>query len=160
MPMSLSRGAIVMLPSIARNQPGVHRARLTCRRIAISVAVLRPFEDLNPNTPTPHCDASAGSAPPRQVGISVNRAGVGTATRARNSGLAVCPQFCERPLKAKFAPDLYGAFSVKRLFWVCCQFFVRSGKAVLRPVAWRSGSRSARKGSRDRNASAAWRLAA
>ena len=31
--------------------------------------------------------------------------------------------------------DLYGAFSVKRLFWVCCQFFVRSGKAVLRPVA-------------------------
>ena len=35
----------------------------------------------------------------------------------------------------KFAPDLYGVFSVKRLFWVCCQFFVRSGKAVLRPVA-------------------------
>ena len=50
----------------------------------------------------------------------------------------------------KFARDLYGAFSVKRLFWVCCQFFVRSGKAVLRPVAWRSGSRSARKGSRPR----------
>jgi hypothetical protein len=22
--------------------------------------VPRPFEDLNPNTPTPHCDASAG----------------------------------------------------------------------------------------------------
>src|SRR5205807_2753620 len=36
---------------------------------------------------------------------------------------------------AWFAADLYGAFSVKRLFWVCCQFFVRSGKAVLRPVA-------------------------
>ena len=36
---------------------------------------------------------------------------------------------------SSFAPDLYGAFSVKRLFWVCCQFFVRSGKAVLRPVA-------------------------
>jgi hypothetical protein len=35
----------------------------------------------------------------------------------------------------RFARDLYGAFSVKRLFWVCCQFFVRSGKAVLRPVA-------------------------
>src|ERR1700692_69364 len=35
----------------------------------------------------------------------------------------------------EFARDLYGAFSVKRLFWVCCQFFVRSGKAVLRPVA-------------------------
>ena len=25
----------------------------------------------------------------------------------------------------RFAGDLYGAFSVKRLFWVCCQFFVR-----------------------------------
>ena len=37
--------------------------------------------------------------------------------------------------KIRFAPDLYGAFSVKRLIWVCCQFFVRSGKAVLRPVA-------------------------
>src|ERR1700746_137476 len=34
------------------------------------------------------------------------------------------------------------------------------GKAVLRPVRLRSGSRSARKGSRDRNASGAWRLAA
>jgi hypothetical protein len=38
-------------------------------------------------------------------------------------------------LGPRFAHDLYGAFSVKRLFWVCCQFFVRSGKAVLRPVA-------------------------
>src|ERR1700738_4214001 len=34
----------------------------------------------------------------------------------------------------RFARDLYGAFSVKRLFWVCCQFFVRSGKAVLRSL--------------------------
>ena len=56
-----------------------------------------------------------------------------------------------RVCAARFAPDLYGAFSVKRLFWVCCQFFVRSGKAVLRPVAC--------EGSRDRNASGAWRLA-
>jgi len=40
-----------------------------------------------------------------------------------------------RVCAARFAPDLYGAFSVKRLFWVCCQFFLRSGKAVLRPVA-------------------------
>ena len=31
--------------------------------------------------------------------------------------------------------DLYGAFPVKRLFWVVLKFFVRSGKAVLRPVA-------------------------
>src|SRR3984893_12015615 len=38
-------------------------------------------------------------------------------------------------VEVRFAHDLYGAFSVKRLFWVCCQFFVRSGKAVLRPVA-------------------------
>ena len=37
--------------------------------------------------------------------------------------------------EVRFARDLYGAFSVKRLFWVCYQFFVRSGKAVLRPVA-------------------------
>ena len=27
--------------------------------------------------------------------------------------------------EVRFAGDLYGAFSVKRLFWVCCQFFVR-----------------------------------
>jgi hypothetical protein len=31
--------------------------------------------------------------------------------------------------------NLYGAFPVKQLFWDCYQFFVRSGKAVLRPVA-------------------------
>src|SRR4029077_1783592 len=29
------------------------------------------------------------------------------------------------PARDRSAPDLYGAFSVKRLFWVCCQFFVR-----------------------------------
>ena len=32
--------------------------------------------------------------------------------------------------------DLYGSFSVKWLFSVYCQFFVRSGKAVFRPVAY------------------------
>jgi hypothetical protein len=31
--------------------------------------------------------------------------------------------------------NLYGAFPVKRLVLVCSRFFVRSGKAVLRPVA-------------------------
>ena len=31
--------------------------------------------------------------------------------------------------------DLYGAFPVKRLFWVVLKFFVRSEKAVFRPVA-------------------------
>src|SRR5271168_4782908 len=31
--------------------------------------------------------------------------------------------------------NLYGVFPVKWLFSVYCQFFVRSGKAVLRPVA-------------------------
>jgi hypothetical protein len=41
----------------------------------------------------------------------------------------------QRRRRDRFVADLYGAFSVKRLFWVCCQFFVRSGKAVLRPVA-------------------------
>ena len=28
-------------------------------------------------------------------------------------------------VEQRFARDLYGAFSVKRLFWVCDQFFVR-----------------------------------
>jgi hypothetical protein len=32
--------------------------------------------------------------------------------------------------------NLYGAFPVKWLFWFCYRFFVRSGKAVLRPVAY------------------------
>ena len=60
-------------------------------------------------------------------------------------GKVLCPYYscrCRRATTAmpeisefRFAGDLYGAFSVKRLFWVCCQFFVRSGKAVLRPVA-------------------------
>ena len=48
-----------------------------------------------------------------------------------SSGARVGPAATGR----QFARDLYGAFSVKRLFWVCGQFFVRSGKAVLRPVA-------------------------
>jgi hypothetical protein len=90
--------------------------------------------------------------PPRKSGIY------------RTTKLAISVIYVRYPVRVgwliEFAPDLYGAFSVKRLFWVCCQFFVRSGKAVLRPVAWRSGSRSARKGSRDRNGSKAWRLAA
>ena len=61
----------------------------------------------------------------------------------------------------EFARLVWG-FSCQVVVLVCSRFFVRSGKAVLRPVALRSGSRSARKGSRDRNASqglAACRLA-
>src|SRR5690348_7743948 len=54
----------------------------------------------------------------------------------------------------KFA-DLYGAFPVKRLFWVVVKFFVRSGKGRFSSRRLQSGSRSARKGSRDRNASGA-----
>ena len=42
----------------------------------------------------------------------------------------------------RFAVDLYGAFSVKRLFWVCCQFFVRRCVQVRRP-----GSRTVSTGS-------------
>src|SRR5262249_51243587 len=61
------------------------------------------------------------------------------------------------PEGARFEP-VWG-LSCQVVVLVCCQFFVRGGKAVLRPVAWRSGSRSARKGSRDRNGSKAWRLA-
>ena len=56
-------------------------------------------------------------------------------------------------VRVRFAPDLYGAFPVKR-------FFIRSGKGRSSSPRLRSSSRSARKGSRDRNASGAWRLAA
>jgi hypothetical protein len=59
--------------------------------------------------------------------------------------------------------DLYGAFPVKELFLVYRHFFVRSGKGPSSSRRLRSGSRSARKVSRDRNASkslAACRLAA
>jgi hypothetical protein len=36
----------------------------------------------------------------------------------------------------EFAPDLYGAFPVKRLFWGCADSFLfGAGKAVFRPVA-------------------------
>src|SRR5258705_8820762 len=48
-----------------------------------------------------------------------------------------------------FAMDLYGAFPVKRLFWVVLTVFVRSGKGRFSSRRLRSGSRSARKGSRD-----------
>src|SRR5438309_3724313 len=43
----------------------------------------------------------------------------------------------ERPTRCwrEVDSNLYGAFPVKWLFLVCCRFFVRSGKAVLRPVA-------------------------
>src|ERR1700680_2047072 len=53
-----------------------------------------------------------------------------------------------------------GLFPVKWVFSVYCQFFVRSGKGRSSSRRLRLGSRSARKGSRDRNASTAWRLAA
>ena len=56
--------------------------------------------------------------------------------------------------------ELVWGFSCQVVVLVCCQFFVRSGKAVLRPVACDQVSRSARKGSRDRNGSKARRLAA
>jgi hypothetical protein len=53
----------------------------------------------------------------------------------RESAAVALSRIVATEVRTEFAPDLYGAFSVKRLFWVCCQFFVRSGKAVLRPVA-------------------------
>ena len=59
-------------------------------------------------------------------------------------------------------PNLYGASPVKELFWFIVTSLFGAGKGLLRPVAWRSGSRSARKGSRDRmqQSLAACRLAA
>ena len=61
---------------------------------------------------------------------------------------------------SKADSNLYGAFPVKRLFCVVLKFFVRSGKGRFSFRRLGSGSRSARKGSRDRNGSKAWRLAA
>jgi hypothetical protein len=66
--MRLSRGAIVMLPSIARNQPGV------------------PDEHRSPRP-------------------LVSARTMTTASSVSAVGTAAGPQFCERPLKAKFAAD-------------------------------------------------------
>ena len=55
--------------------------------------------------------------------------------KCRTSALGAETRRCALIKEVGFARDLYEAFSVKRLFWVCDQFFVRSGKAVLRPVA-------------------------
>ena len=53
-----------------------------------------------------------------------------------------------------------GLFPVKWLFVVFASSLFGAGGAVLHPVACDQVSRSARKRSRDRNASKAWRLAA
>src|SRR5438128_662693 len=56
--------------------------------------------------------------------------------------------------------NLYGAFPCQVVVSGFSQFFVRSGRGRSSSRRLQSGSRSARKGSRDRNASGAWRLAA
>src|SRR5262249_7399137 len=56
--------------------------------------------------------------------------------------------------KIKFAPDLYGSFSVKWFFGLL-RFLVWSGKAVPRPVACDQVRGARGRVSRDRNASAA-----
>jgi hypothetical protein len=57
--------------------------------------------------------------------------------------------------------NLYGAFPVKWCFSVYCQFFVRSGKwPFFIPSPTIRFAERAQMGSRDRNASKAWRLAA
>jgi hypothetical protein len=50
----------------------------------------------------------------------------------------------DSPLEGKGFEPVWG-FSCQAVFLVCCRFFVRSGKAVLRSVAC-DGSRSAQKG--------------
>src|ERR1700732_93150 len=55
---------------------------------------------------------------------------------------------------------VWGFFCQAVVIGFCSQFFVRSGKGRFSSRRLRSGSRSARRGSRDRNASGAWRLAA
>src|SRR5439155_27022151 len=54
--------------------------------------------------------------------------------------------------------NLYGAFPVKRLFWVVLTVFCSERERPFSSRRLQSGSRSARRGSRDRNASKAWRL--
>jgi hypothetical protein len=51
--------------------------------------------------------------------------------------------------------NLYGAFPVKQLFWFVAGSLFGAGKGCSSSRRLRSGSRSARKGSRDRNASKA-----
>src|SRR5262252_9632649 len=55
-------------------------------------------------------------------------AGAADGVRWQNSSL---PTLCWREMDS----NLYGAFPVKWCFSVYCQFFVRSGRRVLRPVA-------------------------
>src|ERR1700730_2947405 len=55
---------------------------------------------------------------------------------------------------------LVWGFSCQAVVLGCAEFFVRSGKGRFSSRRLQSGPRSARKGSRDRNASGAWRLAA
>jgi len=59
----------------------------------------------------------------------------------------------------KFAPDLLGAFLSKRLLLWFAHVLVRSGRGRLHPVAAIQFPERA-EGSRERNASGAWRLAA
>jgi hypothetical protein len=54
--------------------------------------------------------------------------------------------------------ELVWGFSCQVVVLGLLQFFVRSGKGRSSSRRLRTGSRSARKGSRDRNASKAWRL--
>src|ERR1700704_926235 len=56
--------------------------------------------------------------------------------------------------------ELVWGFSCQVVVFGLLQFFVRSGKGRSSSRRLRSGSRSARKGARDRNGSTAWRLAA
>jgi len=69
--------------------------------------------------------------------------------------------FGVRPTLRWREPDsnLYGAFPVKSCFWFVVGSLFGAGKPFFVP-SLRSGSRRARKGSRDRNGSKAWRLAA
>jgi len=65
----------------------------------------------------------------------------------------------DSPLEGAGFEPVWG-FCCQVVVLVCCRFFVRSGKAVLRPVACDQVRGARGKGSRDRNGSKAWRLAA
>src|SRR5262249_33627005 len=71
------------------------------------------------------------------------------------------PVCCRLCAGGKGIRTCYGAFPVKSFFLVCCRFFVRSGKAVPRPVACNQvrGARGRVKGPKREQSLAACRLA-
>jgi hypothetical protein len=104
------------LPSVssaARERPGVTEARTSRAKLTAKSAVI--FRDRAP-------PGGRRSGQPRTYASA-------TLSGGETEG-------SQTPRWRKPDSNLYGAFPVKSSFLVCWQFFVRSGKAVLRPVAY------------------------